>query len=456
MADPPALSSVTRKVIWRLLPFMMLLYLVNYVDRANVGYAATKMNSELGLSAAAFGLGAGIFYLGYMLFEVPSNILLHKVGARIWIARILITWGIVSGLTSLVQGPVSFYLVRILLGVAEAGFYPGMILYLTYWLPRRPRVFATSLFVLAIPLSNVVAAPISLPMVAQPHIFGITGWRFMFLAECIPAIVLGVVTLFWLTSRPEQAKWLSRPEKEVLSAALDAEAAETTHTVRHSVASALRSRRVLALSSVYFGINFGLVALIFFLPQILTSFKQQYGASYSPVQLGLLTALPYLVSIPVMLAWGWHSRRTGEATWHVALPMFVGGISTSAALYMSSPGLAIAAISVTATAVFCAIPVFWQLPSEFLTGTAAAAAIALINTIGVSSNFVGPYLMGWLRDSTGSFRPGMFVIAGFMVLGGILALALRRTTRQPTPEPTERPLLATSAPGLEFTTEETR
>jgi hypothetical protein len=229
MADPPPLSSVTRKVIWRLLPFMMLLYLVNYVDRANVGYAATRMNSELGLSAAAFGLGAGIFYLGYMLFEVPSNILLHKVGAR--------------------------------------------ILYLTYWLPRRPRVFATSLFVLAIPLSNVVAAPISLPMVAQPHILGITGWRFMFLAECIPAIVLGVVTLFWLTSRPEQATWLSRPEKEVLGAALDAEAAETTRTVRHSVAR---------------------------------------------------------------LAWGWHSRRTGEATWHVALPMFVAGISTSAALYMSS------------------------------------------------------------------------------------------------------------------------
>jgi sugar phosphate permease len=444
MADPPALSAVTRKVIVRLLPFMMLLYLVNYVDRANIGYAATKMNSDLGLSTTAFGLGAGIFYIGYMLFEVPSNILLHKVGARIWIARILITWGIVSGLTSLVQGETSFYVVRILLGVAEAGFYPGMIMFLTYWLPRRSRVFATTIFILAIPLSNVIAAPISLPMVAQAHIFGMAGWRFMFVVEAIPAIVLGIITLFYLTSRPEQAKWLTQPEKDVLAAALKAEADHAARADRFTIRTALRSPRVLGLSLVYFGINFGLVALVFFLPQILSSFKQQYGANYSAFQLGMLTAVPYLVAIPIMLVWGWNSRRTGEANWHIAIPMLVGGVSTAAALYMSSPTLAIVAIAITATCVFCAIPIFWQLPTSLLTGTAAAASIGLINTIGVSSNFVGPYLMGWLKDTTGSFRPGMLVIAVCMALAGVLALAMRGKVPLTSAEPMSKSVMATA------------
>jgi sugar phosphate permease len=454
MVDPPALSSVIRKVILRLVPLMMLLYLVNYVDRANVAYAATKMNHDLGLTTAMFGLGAGIFYVGYMLFEIPSNILLHRVGARIWIARILITWGIVSGATAFIQGPTQFYLIRILLGVAEAGFYPGMILYLTYWLPRRNRVFATSLFVLAIPLSNVVAAPISLPLVAQDKIFGIAGWRFMFLVECLPAIILGIVTLFLLTSRPEQAKWLTDQEKQVLRTALDAEARDVTEARKHFPAAALRNPRVFGLSAVYFGINFGLVALIFFLPQILASFKKQYGANYSPFEIGLLTALPYLVAIVVMLFWGWNSRRTGEATWHVAIPMFVGGISTAAALYMSSPVTAIMSISVTAACVFSAIPVFWQLPSAFLTGTAAAAAIGLINTIGVSSNFVGPYLMGWLHDATGSFRPGMFVIAGFMVMAGVLALVLREVAVAAPTHHADQTALVTGGNTIALSTEE--
>ena len=454
MVDTPALSSVTRKVILRLLPFMMLLYLVNYVDRANVAYAATKMNHDLGLTTTMFGLGAGIFYVGYMLFEVPSNILLHKIGARIWIARILVTWGIVSGATAFIQGPTSFYLIRILLGVAEAGFYPGMILYLTYWLPRRNRVFATSLFVLAIPLSNVIAAPISLPLVAQGKIFGIAGWRFMFLVECLPAIILGVVTLFLLTSRPQQAKWLTEQEKQVLGAALDAEAREATQTRRHSPATALRNPRVFGLAAVYFGINFGLVALVFFLPQILASFKKQYGANYSPFEIGLLTALPYLVAIVVMLFWGWNSRRTGEATWHIAIPMFLGGISTAAALYMSSPTMAIVSLSVTSACVFSAIPVFWQLPSAFLTGAAAAAGIGLINTIGVSSNFVGPYLMGWLRDATGNFRSGMLVIAGFMVMAGVLALILREIAGADRTDHAGQSALVTAASTTVSSTEE--
>lgn len=449
MVDSPTLATVTRKVTIRLLPFMMLLYLINYVDRANIGYAATRMNSDLGLSTAAFGLGAGIFYVGYMLFEVPSNILMHRVGARVWIARILVSWGIVSGLTSLVQGETSFYVVRILLGIAEAGFYPGLIMYLTYWLPRRARVFATTIFILAIPLSNVVAAPISLPMVAQPNIMGMAGWRFMFVVEAIPAIALGIITLFFLTSRPAEAKWLTQAEKDVLCAALETEATHSEKAGRFTIGTALRSPRVLGLSLVYFGINFGLVALVFFLPQILSSFKEQYGANYSAFQLGLLTAVPYLVAIPIMLVWGWNSRRTGEANWHIAIPMLLGGFSTAAALYMSSPTLAISAIAVTSTCVFCAIPVFWQLPTSLLTGSAAAASIGLINTIGVSSNFVGPYLMGWLKDVSGSFRPGMFVIAACMAMAGVLVLVMRGRIPLTSAEPMPNAVMATAVSATE-------
>jgi cyanate permease len=297
---------------------------------------------------------------------------------------------------------------------------------------------------LAIPLSNVIAAPISLPMVAQAHIFGMAGWRFMFVVEAIPAIVLGIITLFYLTSRPEQAKWLTKPEKDVLAEALETEAGHAKRAARFTVRTALRSPRIFGLSLVYFGINFGLVALVFFLPQILSSFKQQYGANYSAFQLGLLTAVPYLVAIPIMLVWGWNSRRTGEANWHIAIPMLLGGVSTAAALYMSSPTLAIVAIAITATCVFCAIPIFWQLPTSLLTGTAAAASIGLINTIGVSSNFVGPYLMGWLKDATGSFRPGMFVIAVCMALAGVLALAMRGKVPLTSAEPMPKSVMATA------------
>jgi cyanate permease len=281
-------------------------------------------------------------------------------------------------------------------------------------------------------------------MVAQAHIFGMAGWRFMFVVEAIPAIVLGIITLFYLTSRPEQAKWLTQPEKDVLATALQAEADHAARADRFTIRTALRSPRVFGLSLVYFGINFGLVALVFFLPQILSSFKQQYGANYSAFQLGLLTAVPYLVAIPIMLVWGWNSRRTGEANWHIAIPMLVGGVSTAAALYMSSPTLAIVAIAITATCVFCAIPIFWQLPTSLLTGTAAAASIGLINTIGVSSNFVGPYLMGWLKDATGSFRPGMFVIAVCMALAGVLALAMRGKVPLTSAEPMPRSVMATA------------
>jgi MFS transporter, ACS family, tartrate transporter len=273
--------------------------------------------------------------------------------------------------------------------------------------------------------------------VAQDHIFGLTGWRFLFLVEAVPALILGVCAFFWLTSRPQEAKWLSGSEKQVLAAALETEAEQVTRTDTHSVRSVLRTPRVYGLAAVYFGINFGLVVLVFFLPQILASFKQQYGASYSPFEMGVLTALPYLVAIVVMLPWGWHARRTGETAWHIALPMFLGSISTAVALYMSSPLLAMVAISVTSACVFSAIPVFWQLPSAFLTGSAAAAAIGLINTIGVSSNFVGPYIMGWLRDATGSFRSGMFVIAAFMLMAGVLALVLRRTSPETATEPAD-------------------
>jgi MFS transporter, ACS family, tartrate transporter len=428
MSTPPSLSAVTRKVTLRIVPFMMLLYLVNYVDRANVGYAAPKMESALHLSDAAYGLGAGIFYAGYMICEIPSNLLLHKFGARRWIARILISWGLVSGFTSLIQGAGSFYAVRILLGVAEAGFYPGMIMYLTYWLPRRNRVWAMTIFQLGIPLSNIVFAPISAPIVAMNHVLGMPGWRAVFVIEAIPAIIMGVLTLWLMTGRPADAKWLSTDEKSVLGAALEAEEQAAETGGKHSVKSALLNRKVLGLSAIYFGVETGLVILVFFLPLIIASFQKQYGTTFSATQTGLLTAVPYAAAIPASLLWGWHSRRTGEASWHVAIPMVIGAVSTSVALYMSSPTGAMIAITVTSMCVFSAIPVFWQLPSVFLTGSAAAAAVALINAIGVSSNFVGPYVMGWLRDATGNYRAGMIWIAAFMLMAAVVVVAMRKAT----------------------------
>jgi ACS family tartrate transporter-like MFS transporter len=414
------------KISVRLVPFLGLLYLINYLDRVNVGFAALTMNADLGLSAAGYGLGAGLFFIGYFFFEVPSNIILHRVGARVWIARIMVTWGLVASATAFIQGETSFYLARVLLGVAEAGFFPGIILYLTYWFPRAQRAKIVALFFLAVPLSSVIGSPLSTLLIQHGDgVLGFdAGWRLMFFVEGVPAVVAGLLVLVLLPSRPRDARWLTEQESSALEAQLAAEdASEVGREV--SIRAALTNPRVIALSVVYFGIVFGLYVLAFFLPQVIKGLQQRFQMTFSLVEIGLITAVPYAFASVAMVLWARHSDRAGERAGHVTIPAFVGAVAIAAALYMNSPLLVMACITVCAIGVYAAIPVFWQLPNTFLTGVGAAAGIGLINSFGNLSGFLGPYLTGWLQSLTGNFRAGLWVVAGFMALAGVIAVFIR-------------------------------
>lgn len=440
-ATDRVVEGAVRKAMWRLLPLLGLCYLLNYVDRVNVGFAALTMNPDLGLSAAAYGLGAGLFFIGYFFFEVPSNVILHRVGARIWIARIMITWGVVASATAFVQGEISFYIVRFLLGIAEAGFFPGIILYLTYWFPRARRAKVVALFFLAVPLSSVLGAPISTLLIQNGDgVLGFdAGWRFMFFVEGIPALLVGVLVLVLLPDRPTRARWLSGAERQALERRIaDEDAAQVPQET--GLLAGLRDGRVVALSVIYFGVVFGLYVLAFFLPQVVSDLQEQFGVRFSLVQIGLITAAPYVVASVVMVLNARHSDRTRERRLHVAVPAFLGAAGVAVALYLDSPYLVMAAMTLCAVGVYSAIPVIWQLPSAFLTGVGAAAGIALINSFGNLSGFVGPYLTGWLQDLTGSFRAGMFVVAAFMVLAGVIVLLVGRERDERAAGATEMPV----------------
>lgn len=424
-------STAVRTATKRLIPLLALAYLLNYIDRVNVGFASLTMNADLGLSAAAYGLGAGLFFVGYFFFEVPSNVILHRVGARIWIARIMVTWGVVASSTAFIQGEIGFYVVRVLLGIAEAGFFPGIILYLTYWFPRVERARIVALFFLAVPLSSVVGGPLSTWLISVGD--GALGfdadWRFMFFVEGIPAVLLGVAVLWLLPDRPTRARWLPTDQAVALEERIAAEDAAAAGQDR-GVAAALRDGRVVALSVVYFGIVFGLYVLAFFLPQIVAGFEQQFGADYSLVEVGLITAVPYAIASVTMVLWARRSDRSGERPLHVAVPAVVGAVAIAGALYMDSPLLVMACVTVCAIGVFAAIPPFWSLPNAFLTGAGAAAGIGLINSFGNLSGFVGPFVAGWLKDLTGDSRAGMWVVAVMMLMSAAIAIGFRRTAQR--------------------------
>lgn len=424
-------STAVRTATKRLIPLLALAYLLNYIDRVNVGFASLTMNADLGLSAAAYGLGAGLFFVGYFFFEVPSNVILHRVGARIWIARIMVTWGVVASSTAFIQGEIGFYVVRVLLGIAEAGFFPGIILYLTYWFPRVERARIVALFFLAVPLSSVVGGPLStwLISVGDGALGFDAGWRFMFFVEGIPAVLLGVAVLWLLPDRPTRARWLPTDQAVALEERIAAEDAAAAGQDR-GVAAALRDGRVVALSVVYFGIVFGLYVLAFFLPQIVAGFEQQFGADYSLVEVGLITAVPYAIASVTMVLWARRSDRSGERPLHVAVPAVVGAVAIAGALYMDSPLLVMACVTVCAIGVFAAIPPFWSLPNAFLTGSGAAAGIGLINSFGNLSGFVGPFVAGWLKDLTGDSRAGMWVVAVMMLMSAAIAIGFRRTAQR--------------------------
>jgi MFS family permease len=422
--------SGVRRAGRRLVPLLMVLYFVNYLDRVNIGFAGPNgMNEELGLSATLFGLAAGVFFIGYLLLEVPSNLMLHRFGARRWIARILVTWGIVATAMAFTPNATVLIVLRFLLGVAEAGFFPGIILYLTYWFPASQRARMTTWFMTAIPISTALGAVVSTLIIQNWHgLFGLSGWRVMFLVEGIPSILLAVVVWFLLTDRPSEAKWMPREEQRALESRLSAEASEVSEAGPTSVLGALKSPRVLALSWVYFGIVYGLYALGFFLPTIVKGFAEQYGTTFSTVQQGLITAIPYAFGLVAMIVW---THRAASPTVRVAVPALIGGLAIPVALYLADPWLAILAVTICACGVLAALPSFWALPTAYLTGAAAAAGIGLINSLGNLSGFVAPYVTGVLSDATGSNRLGLWVVGVCIVSAAVVTWMLRHTGNRP-------------------------
>ncbi|HEX3733261.1 MAG TPA: MFS transporter [Mycobacteriales bacterium] len=406
------------------MPFLGLLYLVNYLDRVNIGFAAPNgMRTELALSATGFGFAAGVFFLGYLLLEVPSNLALARFGARRWIARIMVSWGVIATAMAFVPNGTTLIVLRFLLGVAEAGFFPGIILYLTFWFPAAQRARVIALFMVAIPISTAVGATASSLLIRYgTGVFGLSGWRFMFLVEGVPALLLAVMTWFYLTDRPSDARWLSERERTWLSTTLAAEQAESRQRHSWSLRKALTHPRIWAFAVVYFGIAYGLYALGFFLQTIIAGFQQQYGVTYSVIERGLINAIPYVVGAVAMVWWARHGDRTGERVWHVALPMVVGGAAIPIALYLGSPLAAMIAVTMCAVGVLAALPTFWALSTSFLSGAAAVAGIALINSVGNVGGFAGPYLTGWLTDLTGSQRPGLWLVGLWLVGGALVCL----------------------------------
>lgn len=414
-ADRHIAARAYAKVFWRLIPFLMLCYVIAYLDRVNVGFAKLQMSQDLGFSEAVFGLGAGVFFLGYFLFEVPSNLLLQRVGARLWIARIMVTWGILSAMFMFVETPTGFYILRFLLGVAEAGFYPGVILYLTYWYPAQRRARIIALFMSAIPVAGIFGNPLSgWIMEAFQGVHGLQGWQWMFVIEAIPAIVIGFVTVAYLDNGIASAKWLNEDEKRVLSRAIEVDQS-LSGTQRHSLRGIFADRRVWWMCLIYFTFVAGQYGLTFWMPTLVRS----TGVS-SALHIGLLSAIPFLCAIMVMNLLGHSADRHRERRWHLIVPALAGAVGfTAAAAFADNTTLSLVFLSLAAAGVLSCAPLFWSLPTAFLSGTAAAAGIALVNSVGNLAGFVSPYMIGYLKDMTRSTQTGMHVLAGLLVLGAI-------------------------------------
>ncbi|MGA3399717.1 MAG: MFS transporter [Acetobacteraceae bacterium] len=422
--DASAVEQATmRRVARRVIPLLIACYFVAYLDRVNVGFAGLSMNRDLHLSASVFGFGAGVFFVSYFLFELPSNLIMNKVGARRWIARILITWGIVSGFTAAVQGPNTFYGIRFLLGAAEAGFYPGVILYITWWFPNSYRSRIIGLFQTAIPISVIIGSIISGAILSLEGSLGLAGWQWLFILEAIPAIVLGVVVAVFLTDRPEQAQWLSPEQRNWLAERLAAERAEREAVHRFKLSEALGSGRVWALTLVYFGNAFASYGLTIFLPQIV----HRFGISF--VGTGFVTAIPYVFGAIAMVGWGLHADRHGGRARHCAAACFLSFVGLASCVFLNNPIILMVAIVLAQMGQSAIAPTFWPLPSAMLTGTAAAGGIAMINSVGNLGGFLGPYAMGLARDATGSFGIGLLIIASGMLVAGIVLLLLGHDSR---------------------------
>jgi len=415
---PIVAVPVIAKARRRLIPFLFLLYIVAYLDRINVGFAALQMNQALGFSATTYSFGAGIFFLSYALFEVPSNVILARVGARVWIARIMISWGLVSSAMMFVRGAASFYTLRFMLGLAEAGFFPGIVFYLTCWFPARERARTIAAFMTAVLVAGVVGSPISGALLSV-HGFGLAGWQWLFLLEGLPAIVLGLVVLRVLADRPGDARWLDAVERNTLEACLEEDALAGLRE-QHTVVDAIANPRTWLLAIVYFTIPLTSYGLGFWLPQMIKTATRANNFT-----VGLLTAIPYAAGAIAMVVAGRHSDRTGERRWHVAIAAVVSATGVALSAFGGGAVWAIAMLSLATIGYASMFGPFWALATSHARGVGAAASIALINSIGNTGGFVGPFLLGSIDDATHSFAAGLYVIAMLMAVGGSLALAVR-------------------------------
>jgi MFS transporter, ACS family, tartrate transporter len=418
-------ARVARKLQLRILPFAMLLYLVSFLDRLNVGFAALSMNKAIGLTPAMYGLGGGLFFAGYIAVQVPSNLLLLRVGARRWIARVVVAWGVVSLYSAFVIGPMSFYAMRFLLGVAESGFFPGMLLYLSLWFPARQRAVAIAVFMAAAPLSTAIGSPISGALMELPRMAGLANWQWLYILEALPAIFLGFLTLGFLTDSPEQAAWLAGEERAWLLKKLGEERSES-----RAIESGIRSTwavasepRVLALALVYSGTSAGLYALGLWAPLLI----KQFG--HSPHVVGWLNALPGVVAVAGMVLWARHSDQTLERVWHVAIPCVVGGAALVWAGHAQATAAVIVALAAASFGVNASKGPIWAIPGQFLSGARAAAGFGLINSLGNLGGFVGPYLIGWIKDRWGTYAGGLDVVGAMMALSAIVMLGMRKSVQ---------------------------
>lgn len=417
-------KALYRRLRWRLVPYLLLLYVIAWFDRVNISFAALTMNADLGFSAAVYGFGAGIFFAGYALFEVPSNLILARVGARRWIGRIMVTWGAISVAMMFVEGKWSFYALRFALGVAEAGFLPGILYYLGQWFPKAERARAVSWFMVGIPLSTVFGGPIAGMLLGMDGILELAGWQWLFLLEGLPALVLGVVTWLWLPDSARDVRWLSADEQQHVLARVEAErrATEQRHKASSSLLFALTHPTVLLLCLVLFACQTGSYGMTMWIPQIVKEFS-----GLSNLAVGFVSAIPYIGAAAAMLFVGASSDRSGERFLHVAVPSFIGAAGFVASAFLKSPVPALIALTVAAMGDLCTRGPFWALPSRFLSGSALAAGIALINTVGSLGGFVGPTMVGYVREATGGFTGGLLFLAGLLALAGVGTLVLRRS-----------------------------
>jgi ACS family tartrate transporter-like MFS transporter len=410
------LQSAIRKAALRFVPLLTIAYLFNYLDRTSLGFAALTMNSQLGLSAVQFGLAAGIFFVGYSIFEVPSNLMLYRFGARRWLARIMISWGLVSAATAFVVGPNSFYAVRLLLGIAEAGFFPGVTFFLAAWFPAQYRTRMLAWFLIGIPASALVGGPVCGMLLQMEGIWGLAGWQWLFILVSLPCIPLGLLTLYLLADRPETATWLTPDEREVLDHVLASEVRERPHS---SLLAALKDSRVLILAAIQFGFTLASYGIGIWLPLMLKEYH------LSTLAIGWISAIPYLFACAGMIMWARYVDQSGRRVVNMAIACFLGAAGLLAPVLSGSLTIALIGFSVALIGVTAARAIFWAIPTRFLTGVAAAGGLAFINSIGTVGGFVGPSMMGWLREFSGSYIIGLTAVAAIMIAATVASMSLK-------------------------------